>query len=98
MLVSLQPVGWAGVPLNATELLVSRDGPKFVPVIVTAVPGTPGVPATPCVGFRFVILGAPHTVNAAALVDWPAAVLPTTDPAVAPIGTATSALASLQPA
>src|SRR5258708_31323972 len=50
MLVALQLVGVAVVPLNVT-VLVPCDTPKFVPVMVT------DVPTTPEVGFRFVIVG-----------------------------------------
>ena len=51
MLVALQLVGVAAVPLNATMLDPGVD-PKFVPVMVTEVPTAPEV------GFRLVILGA----------------------------------------
>ena len=51
ILVALQAVGVAAVPLNVT-VLVPCIAPKFVPVIVTAVPTIPEV------GFRFVIVGA----------------------------------------
>ena len=51
MLVALQLVGVANVPLNVTVLL-PWVVPKFVPVIVT------DVPTTPDVGFKFVMLGA----------------------------------------
>jgi hypothetical protein len=50
MLVALQLVGVAAVPLNVT-VLVPCVAPKFAPVIVT------GVPKTPDVGFRLVMLG-----------------------------------------
>ena len=40
MLVALQLVGVAAVPLNVT-VLVPCVAPKFVPVIVTEVPTTP---------------------------------------------------------
>ncbi len=40
MLVALQLVGVAAVPLNVTVLVPCVD-PKFVPVIVTAVPTGP---------------------------------------------------------
>src|SRR5215469_3632704 len=42
MLVALQPVTVAAVPLNVT-VLVPWEDPKFVPVIVTAVPTAPDV-------------------------------------------------------
>jgi len=51
MLVALQLVGVATVPLNVT-VLVPCVPPKFVPAIVTE------VPATPDVGFKLVMLGA----------------------------------------
>ena len=51
MLVALQLVGVAAVPLNAT-VFVPWLAPKFVPVIVTE------VPAGPDVGERLVIVGA----------------------------------------
>src|SRR6266853_1208073 len=51
MLVALQLVGVAGVPLKLTVLLPC-DAPKFVPIIVT------DVPATADVGFRLAIFGA----------------------------------------
>src|SRR5208337_3178729 len=51
MLVPLQLVGVPAVPLNFT-VLVPCVAPKFVPVIVTAVPTAPDV------GFRLVMLGA----------------------------------------
>src|SRR5260370_7159977 len=52
MLVALQLVGVAPIPLKVT-LLVPWVAPKFAPVIVTCVPSTPDV------GFKLVILGAP---------------------------------------
>jgi hypothetical protein len=51
MLVALQLVTVAGVPLNVTVLVPWAD-PKFVPVIVTVAPTAPEV------GFRLVIVGA----------------------------------------
>jgi hypothetical protein len=60
MLVALQFVGDAIVPLKVTVLVVPCVVPKFVPVIVT------DVPTTPDVGFRFVMLG-PITAPLAAL-------------------------------
>src|SRR6266404_4796165 len=51
MLVALQLVGVAVVPLNVTVLVPCGD-PKFVPVITT------DMPTAPDVGFRFVMLGA----------------------------------------
>jgi hypothetical protein len=51
ILVGLQPVDVAVVPLNVTVLVPCVD-PKFVPVITT------DVPTAPDVGFRLVMLGA----------------------------------------
>ena len=51
MLVALQLVGVATVPLKVT-VLVPWEEPKFVPVMVTEVPTGPEV------GFKFVMLGA----------------------------------------
>ena len=51
MLVALQLVGVAAVPLNFT-VLVPCVAPKFVPVIVT------DVPTGPDVGDKLVMLGA----------------------------------------
>src|SRR5438445_7803368 len=51
MLVALQLVGVAAVPLNLT-LLVPCVAPKFAPAIVT------DVPINPDVGFKLVMLGA----------------------------------------
>src|SRR5436309_4025561 len=50
MLVALQLVGTAAVPLNVT-VLVPCVAPKFAPLIVT------DVPANPDVGFRLVMFG-----------------------------------------
>lgn len=58
MLVALQLVGVAAVPLNATMLLPCEE-PKFVPVIVT------DVPTDPDAGFRVVMLGGGTTVSSA---------------------------------
>jgi hypothetical protein len=52
MLVPLQLVGVAAVPLKLTVLLPCVE-PKFAPVIVTEVPGTPDV------GDKLLMLGAP---------------------------------------
>lgn len=51
MLVALQLVAVAGVPLKVT-VLVPWVAPKFAPVIVTAVPTTPEV------GFKLAMAGA----------------------------------------
>jgi hypothetical protein len=50
MLVALQLVGVAAIPLNVT-VLVPCVAPKFAPVIVT------DVPTTPDAGFKLVMLG-----------------------------------------
>ncbi len=55
MLVALQLVGVASVPLNRT-VLVPCVAPKFVPAIVTAVPTAPDV------GVRLVMLGGDEPV------------------------------------
>ena len=89
MLVELQVVTVAVVPLKVTELVPCVD-PKFVPVTVTAVPTTPEV------GFRFVIVGAGNvTVNVEPLLDTPPT-FTTTFPVVAPVGTEVAMLVPLQ--
>jgi hypothetical protein len=69
MLVALQLVGVAPIPLKVT-LLVPWVAPKFAPVIVT------GVPSTPNVGFRLVMLGP--TVAAVAVKFTPVTLAPLT--------------------
>ncbi len=89
MLDALQLVGVAAVPLNVT-VLVPCVAPKFAPVIVTEVPTGPEV------GLRVVILGPGEvTVNATPLLANPPTVT-TTLPVVAPFGTDTTMLESLQ--
>src|SRR5260221_4839778 len=90
MLVALQLVGVATVPLNLT-VLVPCVAPKFAPVIVTEVPTSPDV------GFRVVMLGpaAPPTVKLTPLLARLATVT-TTFPVVAPVGTDTTMLVALQ--
>src|SRR6266849_5150278 len=89
MLVPLQLVGVANVPLNVT-VLVPWVVPKFVPVIVT------DVPTAPDVGFRFVMLGADDvTVKLDPLLATPPTVT-TTFPVVAPVGTGAAMLVELQ--
>jgi hypothetical protein len=87
MLVTLQLVAIAVVPLNVT---VPED-PKFVPVIVTA------VPTGPAVADKLVIVGAraAPTVKSAPLLATPATVT-TTFPVVAPEGTEVTRLVALQ--
>lgn len=88
ILVSLQPVGVAAVPLNLT-LLVPCAAPKFVPVIVTGSPGEPEV------GERLLMVGVGSTVKALPLLATPETVT-TTFPVVAPAGTGTLILVALQ--
>ena len=89
MLVALQLVGVAAVPLNFT-VLVPCVAPKFAPVIVT------DAPTTPDVGFRLVMLGAGTvTVKLVPLLATPPTVT-TTFPVVAPVGTGTTMLVALQ--
>jgi hypothetical protein len=89
MLVALQLLGVAEVPLNVTVLLPGVD-PKFVPAIVTLVPTTADD------GVRLVMVGGGTvTVNAAPLLATPPTVT-TTCPLVAPVGTGTLMLVALQ--
>lgn len=88
MLVALQLVGVAAVPLNVT-VLVPCVAPKLAPVIVT------DVPTGPEVGFRLLMLGADVlTVKATPLLATPPTVT-TTFPVVAPAGTGTVMLVEL---
>jgi hypothetical protein len=88
MLVALQLVGVAAVPLKVT-VLVPWVAPKLVPAMVT------DAPTGPDVGFRPVMLGATVTVKATPLLARPPTVT-TTFPVVAPLGTGTTMLAALQ--
>lgn len=90
MLVALQLVAVAVIPLNLT-VLVPCAAPKFVPAIFT------GVPAAPEAGLRLVMLGAVAavTLNIAPLLDTPPTVT-TAFPVVAPIGTGATMLVALQ--
>jgi hypothetical protein len=89
MLVLLQLVGVAVMPLNFT-VLVPCVAPKFEPVIVT------DAPTKPDVGFKLVTLGAEVvTVNGIALLSKPS-IVTTTLPVVAPVGTTVVMLVSLQ--
>jgi len=89
MLVALQLVGVAVVPLNFT-VLVPFVEPKFVPVIVT------DAPTRADVGFKLVILGAGVvTVKATPLLATPPTVT-TTLPVVPPVGTVVVMLVALQ--
>src|SRR5438552_3251572 len=86
MLVALQLVVVAAVPLNATV----PAAPKFVPVMVTAVPTGPEV------GFRLVIAGAVGvTVKLTPLLARPPTVT-TTLPVAAPVGTDVTMLVALR--
>src|SRR5215472_17144226 len=86
MLVALQLVGVAVVPLNLTVLLPCV-GPKVVPLIVTAAPTAPDV------GERLLMLGI--TVKLTPLLATPLTVT-TTFPVVAPLGTGSTILVELQ--
>jgi hypothetical protein len=90
MLVALQLVGVAAVPLKVT-VLVPCVAPKFVPVIVT------GVATGPELGLRLVMVGPPATVtvNVTPLLAKPPTVT-TTLPVVAPAGTGAVMLVALQ--
>jgi hypothetical protein len=91
MLVPLQLVGTAAVPLNVT-VLVPCVPPKFAPAIVT------DAPTNPEVGFRLAMLGpvtAGVTVKFTPLLATPPTVT-TTFPVVAPAGTAATILVALQ--
>jgi hypothetical protein len=89
MLVAVQVVGVAVVPLNLT-VLVPWVAPKFVPVIVTE------VPVKPDVGFRPVILGLEAvTAKLIPLLATPPTVT-TIFPVVAPAGTGTTTLVAVQ--
>src|SRR5437660_854447 len=86
MLVALQLVVLAVVPLKVTVPVV----PKLVPVMVTA------VPTGPVVGFRLVMAGADEvTVKLTPLLAIPPTVT-TTLPVVAPLGTDATMLVALQ--
>jgi len=86
MLVALQLVGVADVPLKVT-VLVPCEAPKLVPVMVTEVPKRPEV------GLRLVIAGV--TVKLTPLLGIKDT-LTTTLPVVAPAGTGTTMLVELQ--
>src|SRR5204863_117968 len=86
MLVALQVVGVAAVPLNVT-VLVPRVAPKFAPAIVT------DAPTGPAAGVRPVMPGP--TVNGIPLLARPPTVT-TTLPVVTPAGAGTTMLVGLQ--
>jgi hypothetical protein len=85
MLVAVQLVGVAVVPLNVTVPVV----PKFVPVIVT------DAPTGPDVGLRLPIFGVGRTVKLTPLLATPPAVT-TTLPVVAFAGTGVTMLVAVQ--
>src|SRR6266850_7469731 len=96
MLVALQLVGVPAVPLKVT-VLVPCVVPKFAPAIVT------DVPTAPEFGFRLVMFGADEvTVKFTPLLMSPAeppplgALVTTTFPVAAPLGTGTIMLVALQ--
>src|SRR5258708_14170813 len=76
ILVALQLVGVAAVPLNVT-VLVPCVPPKFAPVIVT------GVPIAPDVGFRLVMLGGGCATVKLKPLLWRSPPVTTTFPVVA---------------
>jgi hypothetical protein len=86
MLVALQLLGVAGVPLKVTVLVPWVD-PKFNPAIVTEMPTGPDV------GERLLMLG--EMVNVTPLLGAPLTVT-TTGPVVAPLGTGATMLDALQ--
>jgi hypothetical protein len=89
MLIALQLVGTAAIPLNFT-VLVPCVAPKFAPVIVTVLPTAPDT------GFKLVMLGAATvTVKLTPLLATPPTVT-TTLPVVAPAGTDATMLVALQ--
>jgi hypothetical protein len=89
MLVALQLVGVAAIPLNFT-VLVPCVAPKSAPAIVTVAPSAPDV------GFKLVMLGAGVvTVKLTPGLATPPTVT-TTIPVVAPVGTVTTMLVALQ--
>src|SRR5258707_14853579 len=89
MLVAFQFVGVAGVPLKVTVLVPCVE-PKFVPVMVTAVPTTPEV------GFRLAMFGAGVLTVKVALMPPISTTVTTTLPVVGPLGTITPLLMALQ--
>jgi hypothetical protein len=90
MLLALQLVGVATIPLKRTRLVPCVD-PKFAPLIVTVLPTGPDTRD------RLVMLGATAavTVNVALLLATPPTVTMTL-PVVAPLGTLTAILVALQ--
>ncbi len=70
-------VNWADTPLNVTEVMAV----KFVPLIVTEVPGAPEV------GVKDVMVGVRVTMKSLALVPVPLPVVTVILPVSAPVGT-----------
>jgi hypothetical protein len=89
MLVALQPVGVAVVPLNVT-LLVLCVAPKLAPLMVTEVPTVPEE------GFKPEIVGAGEVTLKNTPLLAPPPTVTTTLPEVAPKGTGTAILVALQ--
>ncbi|HET8925060.1 MAG TPA: hypothetical protein VFN26_18915 [Candidatus Acidoferrum sp.] len=89
MLVALQLVAIAAVPLNVT-VLVPCEAPKFAPTMVTAAPTAPDA------GFKLVMLGVVTVVivKSTPLLATPPTVT-TTLPVVAPVGTGAEILVAL---
>lgn len=88
MLVGLQLVGVAAVPLNVI-VLVPCDAPKFAPATIIEVPTIPEF------GVRLVMLGGMRTVKLTPLLATPPTAT-TTLPVVAPAGTGAVMLVALQ--
>jgi hypothetical protein len=88
MLVAVQFVGVAAVPLNIIVLPPCGD-PKFTPVIATE------VPAGPAIGDMPLIVGVVETVKGTALLEIPFTTT-TRLPDVAAIGTGTEILVAVQ--
>jgi hypothetical protein len=88
MVVEVQFVGVVPVPLKVTVLFPWLP-PKFAPEIVTE------VPTTPAVGFKVLMLGGMVTVKSTPLLCTPPTVTMTL-PVMAPTGTGTVMLVSLQ--
>lgn len=88
MLVLLQFVGIAGVPLKLS-VLVPCDAPKFTPLMVT------NAPTAPKLGDRLVTLGGGTTVKFTPLLIWPPMEI-VTFPVVTFFGAGATMLVSLQ--
>lgn len=89
MLVALQPLTVAVVPLNLTKPLPC-DVPKLEPAMVTLEPTVPEF------GLRLLMLGAAVTVNVTPLLCTNPAAVTMTFPVVAPVGTVAVMLVALQ--